>query len=195
MDLHLANRLKIPHTFVLHTYTKPTKCHYCGKLLVGVFKQGLQCKDCRYNVHKKCAEFVPRDCSGELPSGTETEEKRDASDDEQPALNFGDDQIVTPENFGAHMLIQQSQSNIPVQRLVQSVRQTKRVAGPPLKEGWLTHSTNKDPGRRRHYWRLESQCLTMFKVRRRREEERSDGMVFSRTLGPVSTEKSHSVRY
>ena len=40
----MANRLKIPHTFVLHTYTKPTKCHFCNKLLVGVIKQGVQCK-------------------------------------------------------------------------------------------------------------------------------------------------------
>ena len=66
VDLHLANRLKIPHTFVVHTYTKPTKCHLCNKMLVGVFKQGLQCKDCRYNVHKKCCDFTPRDCTGDV---------------------------------------------------------------------------------------------------------------------------------
>ena len=66
VDLHLANRLKIPHTFVVHTYTKPTKCHFCNKLLVGVFKQGLQCKDCNYNVHKKCSDLVPRDCTGDI---------------------------------------------------------------------------------------------------------------------------------
>ena len=66
VDLHLANRLKIPHTFVVHTYTKPTKCHLCNKMLVGVFKQGLQCKDCRYNVHKKCCELTPRDCTGDI---------------------------------------------------------------------------------------------------------------------------------
>lgn len=35
----MATRLKIPHTFVIHTYTKPTKCHFCTKILVGVFKQ------------------------------------------------------------------------------------------------------------------------------------------------------------
>lgn len=27
-----------------------------------MFKQGLQCNDCHYNVHKKCVEFVPKDC-------------------------------------------------------------------------------------------------------------------------------------
>ena len=39
MDVQAAHRLKIPHTFVIHTYTKPTKCHFCNKMLVGVFKQ------------------------------------------------------------------------------------------------------------------------------------------------------------
>ena len=39
MDALFRNRVKIPHTFVIHTYTKPTQCHYCKKMLVGVFKQ------------------------------------------------------------------------------------------------------------------------------------------------------------
>ncbi len=54
--------MKIPHTFQVHTYTRPTVCQYCKKLLRGLFKQGLQCNDCHYNVHKKCVEFVPKDC-------------------------------------------------------------------------------------------------------------------------------------
>ena len=62
----MAHRLKIPHTFVIHTYTKPTKCHFCGKMLMGVIKQGVKCKDCGYNAHKKCAEKVPWDCTGEV---------------------------------------------------------------------------------------------------------------------------------
>ena len=39
VDVQMAQRLKIPHTFVIHTYTKPTKCHFCNKMLVGVYKQ------------------------------------------------------------------------------------------------------------------------------------------------------------
>jgi protein kinase D len=54
--------MKIPHTFQVHTYTRPTVCQYCKKVLLGLFKQGLQCNDCHYNVHKKCVEFVPKDC-------------------------------------------------------------------------------------------------------------------------------------
>ena len=66
VDKQMAHRLKIPHTFVIHTYTKPTKCHFCGKMLMGVIKQGVKCKDCGYNAHKKCAEKVPWDCTGEV---------------------------------------------------------------------------------------------------------------------------------
>jgi hypothetical protein len=32
VDMQMATRLRIPHTFVLHTYTKPTKCHFCNKV-------------------------------------------------------------------------------------------------------------------------------------------------------------------
>lgn len=60
-----GNEKDIPHTFALHTYTFPTVCRYCKKLLTGLFKQGLQCKDCHYNVHKKCLDKVPKDCTGE----------------------------------------------------------------------------------------------------------------------------------
>ena len=27
--------VQVPHSFVLHSYTKPTMCHYCKKLLKG----------------------------------------------------------------------------------------------------------------------------------------------------------------
>jgi len=39
LDVQMAQRIKIPHTFVIHTYTRPTKCFYCNKMLVGVYKQ------------------------------------------------------------------------------------------------------------------------------------------------------------
>ncbi|EEB13410.1 protein kinase C, mu, putative [Pediculus humanus corporis] len=59
------SKIKIPHTFALHSYTRPTICGYCKKLLKGLFKQGVQCKDCQYNAHKKCIEKIPKDCPGE----------------------------------------------------------------------------------------------------------------------------------
>merc|ERR1711971_1218280 len=166
---------KIPHTFVLHTFTKPTKCHFCNKLLVGVIKQGVQCKDCRYNAHKKCAERVPNDCTGVLPSegldGEASEESNDfedrnggESDEERQSPEVDDGSpIVTPSNFESHLAAQPTHSNIPVQRLVQSVKQTKRVGAKTIKEGWMVHFTDKDNMRKRHYWRLDSKSITMFK--------------------------------
>lgn len=65
IERDLATRIKIPHTFVVHTYTRPTVCGHCKKLLKGIFKQGLQCKDCQYNTHKKCMDKIPKDCTGE----------------------------------------------------------------------------------------------------------------------------------
>lgn len=65
VERELATRIKIPHTFVVHTYTRPTVCGHCKKLLKGIFKQGLQCKDCQYNTHKKCMDKIPKDCTGE----------------------------------------------------------------------------------------------------------------------------------
>lgn len=69
---------QIPHTFSVHTYTRPTVCQFCKKLLRGIFKQGVQCKDCHYNAHKKCIDKVPKDCPGEkelseLNDGSESE--------------------------------------------------------------------------------------------------------------------------
>merc|ERR1719342_861047 len=173
----MASRGKIPHTFVLHTYTKPTKCNFCNKVLVGVFKQGVRCKDCGYNAHKKCAERVPKDCTGEAPdlgppdgatmspSGEWDEHNGEESDEEGKVQSHSPDgDIVTPGNFDKHMEAQPTHSNIPVQRLVQSVKQTKRVGSKTIKEGWMVHFTNKDNMRKRHYWRLDSKAITLFKA-------------------------------
>lgn len=54
--------------------------------------------------------------------------------------------------------------NIPVQRVVQSVKQTKRVGSKILKEGWLVHFTKKDSMPKKHYWRMDTKCITMYRV-------------------------------
>ena len=41
--------------------------------------------------------------------------------------------------------------------------QTKRVGAKTIKEGWMVHFTDKDNMRKRHYWRLDSKSITMFK--------------------------------
>lgn len=40
------------HHFVVTTYTHPTFCGHCGGLLWGLIKQGWQCVDCKFNIHK-----------------------------------------------------------------------------------------------------------------------------------------------
>ena len=44
MEKMVLGRVKVPHTFSVHTYTRPTICQYCKRLLKGLFRQGLQCK-------------------------------------------------------------------------------------------------------------------------------------------------------
>ncbi|TNN15805.1 Serine/threonine-protein kinase D1 [Schistosoma japonicum] len=57
--------LEVPHTFELKRSAKPIVCQNCHRLLHGLFRQGLQCKDCKLWVHKKCATLVPNNCDGE----------------------------------------------------------------------------------------------------------------------------------
>lgn len=44
LDKLLLTKVKVPHTFLIHSYTRPTVCQHCKKLLKGLFRQGLQCK-------------------------------------------------------------------------------------------------------------------------------------------------------
>ena len=55
-------RINIPHNFKKHTFYAPTYCDHCGKLLMGVFKQGYQCKDCKFNAHSHCREKFANNC-------------------------------------------------------------------------------------------------------------------------------------
>lgn len=94
LDKLLLSKVKVPHTFLIHSYTRPTVCQHCKKLLKGLFRQGLQCKgeqrdraaaifiwvracelmglrplppsDCKFNCHKRCAAKVPNNCLGEV---------------------------------------------------------------------------------------------------------------------------------
>ena len=54
-----------PHRFKVHTYKKFTFCDHCGQMIYGVLKQGHQCSAplCKMNVHTRCLERVPHDCS------------------------------------------------------------------------------------------------------------------------------------
>ncbi|XP_032654703.1 serine/threonine-protein kinase D3-like isoform X2 [Chelonoidis abingdonii] len=178
MDL---NRVKVPHTFQVHSYTRPTVCQHCKRLLKGLFRQGLQCKDCKFNCHKRCVQFVPDECAVEgLAPGT--------ADGESPECPSSKPEPVDGEADGegtsGHELAEDTEetepspgtleaelhtnlspcfsSYIPLMRVVQSCRHTKRRRSAVLLEGWMVHFTSRDPMRKRHYWVLDSKSLSFF---------------------------------
>ncbi|XP_026142102.1 serine/threonine-protein kinase D1 isoform X3 [Carassius auratus] len=194
LDKILLSKVKVPHTFVIHSYTRPTVCQHCKKLLKGLFRQGLQCKDCKFNCHKRCAPKVPNNCLGEvsrngdlLSPGAESdavmEEGCDDHDgdrhspliDDMEESLAGDSAALLEAGHGelgdfqdqdqdeSNRIISPSTSNnIPLMRVVQSIKHTKRKSSNVMKEGWLVHFNSKDTLRKRHYWRLDSKCITLF---------------------------------
>jgi hypothetical protein len=67
----LGTGLRVPHVFELCSYTKPTYCAMCKKLLVGLFRQGRKCTipGCGLNVHSACviaAQRLEEGCRGGL---------------------------------------------------------------------------------------------------------------------------------
>uniref|UniRef100_A0A4W4F360 Serine/threonine-protein kinase n=1 Tax=Electrophorus electricus TaxID=8005 RepID=A0A4W4F360_ELEEL len=168
--------LKVPHTFAVHSYTRPTVCQYCKRLLRGLFRQGLQCKDCKFNCHKRCAYKVPNDCLGEtigdmLSPSPDLEVPMDYSseysDSDKSSLMDDSDEACSipgsfsPDNSQDGASGDQS-ANIPLMRVVQSVRHTTRRSSTAIKEGWMVHYSNKDTLRKRHYWRLDCKCIILF---------------------------------
>ncbi|KAG8180693.1 hypothetical protein JTE90_006251 [Oedothorax gibbosus] len=173
-----TGKMKVPHRFEIHSYTRPTVCFYCKKLLKGLIRQGMQCKDCKLNVHKrKCLECIPGDCTGEAPkennensknaSSENVSEKSDQIDEEsgEESDNSVDKTMVNLDlqDDESKIPVQEASSNnIPLQRIVQSVKHTKGKNYKVLKEGWLVHHTNKEGMRKRHFWRLDTKSVTLF---------------------------------
>ncbi|KHJ86851.1 phorbol esters/diacylglycerol binding domain protein [Oesophagostomum dentatum] len=58
-----SKALELPHTLVENNYLTPTKCKVCDKMLKGLIRQGLKCRDCGVNVHNKCAYQLPANCT------------------------------------------------------------------------------------------------------------------------------------
>uniref|UniRef100_A0A8B9KCE3 Serine/threonine-protein kinase n=1 Tax=Astyanax mexicanus TaxID=7994 RepID=A0A8B9KCE3_ASTMX len=159
MEKMVLGRVKVPHTFNVHTYTRPTICQYCKRLLKGLFRQGMQCKDCKFNCHKRCASKVPRDCLGEVVFNG-GEQHPHLSESKQSLKHMSD---VCSLLCDILILCSPSTStNIPLMRVVQSIKHTKRRSSTLVKEGWMVHYTSRDNLRKRHYWRLDSKTLTLF---------------------------------
>ncbi|KAK9524894.1 hypothetical protein VZT92_017258 [Zoarces viviparus] len=179
-----TSRAQVPHTFHIHSYTKPTVCQYCHRLLRGLFRQGLQCSDCRFNCHRRCELLVPRDCPGER-RGLNGEESTAAGHSCPPdpedndselastttTLDASDDEMSTDGDWTPETKEDEQprepmspcfSSYIPLMRLVQSVHHSKKRAGGVLREGWLLHHTDTDTLRKRHYWILDWKSITLY---------------------------------
>ncbi|CAH0388809.1 unnamed protein product [Bemisia tabaci] len=63
---------KHPHSFAATMFMKPTFCNHCGTLIYGLYKQGLQCKGCKTNIHKRCQPNVAHDCGHKKSASTES---------------------------------------------------------------------------------------------------------------------------
>uniref|UniRef100_A0A665TYP3 Serine/threonine-protein kinase n=1 Tax=Echeneis naucrates TaxID=173247 RepID=A0A665TYP3_ECHNA len=186
LDKILMSKVKVPHTFAVHSYTRPTVCQYCKRLLRGLFRQGLQCKDCKFNCHKRCAYKIPNDCLGEtigdmLSPSADPEVPMDYTNEydnsDKSSMDDSDEACSIPGSFspdnnqdGTIMILKirrptysaSSSVYIPLMRVVQSVRQTTRRSSTAIKEGWMVHYSNKDTLRKRHYWRLDCKCIILF---------------------------------
>uniref|UniRef100_A0A673W4Z1 Serine/threonine-protein kinase n=1 Tax=Salmo trutta TaxID=8032 RepID=A0A673W4Z1_SALTR len=184
LDKILMSKVKVPHTFAVHSYTRPTVCQYCKRLLRGLFRQGLQCKDCKFNCHKRCAYKVPNDCLGETIGGKEDKTRLccvmfipGSFSPESSPDGVSGDQRYTHTRSHAHNNTRTHahthtptpnpvplfhSANIPLMRVVQSMRQTTRRSSTSIKEGWMVHYSNKDTLRKRHYWRLDCKCIILF---------------------------------
>ncbi|GAB5581878.1 serine/threonine-protein kinase D2 isoform X1 [Prionailurus iriomotensis] len=177
LDKMLLSKVKVPHTFLIHSYTRPTVCQACKKLLKGLFRQGLQCKDCKFNCHKRCATRVPNDCLGEalINGDVPMDEATDYSEaDKSSLMDESDDSGVIPGSHSENALhaseeeegeggeAQSSLGYIPLMRVVQSVRHTTRKSSTTLREGWVVHYSNKDTLRKRYYKEIPlSEILTV----------------------------------
>ncbi|XP_061676318.1 serine/threonine-protein kinase D1 isoform X6 [Syngnathoides biaculeatus] len=203
LDKLLMSKVKVPHSFLIHSYTRPTVCQHCKKLLKGLFRQGLQCKDCRFNCHKRCVPKIANNCSGEVAGngGTHTlhvharhahahtlepaellspgAESDGCLDDQERAGGPTDDVGATADEMSAaattetgpgdpdgdesnRAISPSTSNNIPLMRVVQSVKHSKRKNSNVMKEGWMVHYSSKDALRKRHYWRLDSKCITLY---------------------------------
>uniref|UniRef100_A0A914C7F2 protein kinase C n=1 Tax=Acrobeloides nanus TaxID=290746 RepID=A0A914C7F2_9BILA len=141
----------LPHTLSVHNYKTPTVCKVCDKLLLGIMKQGLRCRDCKVNVHKKCAAQLPMNCQISENAITPSFDQLSMSD-AASLVSANDEELATQGN----------DSMIPLARLPgqASIRTTRQG---PLAEGWIIHFLLNAPERRlRHYWVLANGSINMY---------------------------------
>ncbi|XP_063991823.1 protein kinase C isoform X5 [Diachasmimorpha longicaudata] len=76
--------VNVPHRFEVHSFKRFTFCDHCGSMLYGLIRQGLQCKVCDLNVHKKCQKNVANNCGIDTKAMAEILSTLNISPDQQP---------------------------------------------------------------------------------------------------------------
>ncbi|KAK0087028.1 hypothetical protein PV325_001872 [Microctonus aethiopoides] len=83
--------VNVPHVFEVHTFKRFTFCDHCGSLLYGLIRQGVQCKVCDLNVHKRCQKNVANNCGIDTKAMAEILSMLNISPDQQlktPRINY-----------------------------------------------------------------------------------------------------------
>ncbi|KAG2468444.1 KPCD3 kinase, partial [Polypterus senegalus] len=152
-----------PHTLYVHSYKAPTFCDYCGEMLWGLVRQGLKCEE-------PASPGPDSDMPMEVDSSDMNSDGSRGLDDSEEA-STPEDKIFfmdSPDLDGdkdeepVKTISPSTSSYIPLMRVVQSVKHTKRKSSTMVREGWMVHYTSRDNLRKRHYWRLDSKSLTLF---------------------------------
>eukprot|EP00049_Salpingoeca_infusionum_P023492 m.12448 g.12448 ORF g.12448 m.12448 type:complete len:592 (+) comp5826_c0_seq2:140-1915(+) len=71
-DQEMRFKLNVPHRFKVHSYMFFTFCDHCGSLLWGAARQGMQCEQCKCNVHRRCMQHMPNNCGVDQRALAET---------------------------------------------------------------------------------------------------------------------------
>uniref|UniRef100_A0AAY4CPW0 protein kinase C n=1 Tax=Denticeps clupeoides TaxID=299321 RepID=A0AAY4CPW0_9TELE len=152
--------------------------HICLSLFVVSGFNELSFSDCKFNCHKRCASKVPKDCLGEVvfngepaspgPESDVTMEVDSSDVNSDSSRGLDEEEKAEDISTSAHLIIiclslsPSTSTNIPLMRVVQSIKHTKRRSSTMVKEGWMVHYTSRDNLRKRHYWRLDSKSLALF---------------------------------
>uniref|UniRef100_A0A8C8YZF1 Serine/threonine-protein kinase n=1 Tax=Prolemur simus TaxID=1328070 RepID=A0A8C8YZF1_PROSS len=165
LDKMLLSKVKVPHTFLIHSYTRPTVCQACKKLLKGLFRQGLQCKDCKFNCHKRCATRVPNDCLGEalINGDVPMEEATDFSEADKSALmDESDDSGVIPGSHSENALHASEEEEGEGGKAPEKPLSLQQTSTSSSLQWADTSPSQTSLQRKRHYWRLDCKCITLF---------------------------------
>ncbi|XP_078270547.1 ras association domain-containing protein 1-like isoform X1 [Rhinoraja longicauda] len=84
-DPRLTARAGEGHDFSPCTQTQPSWCDLCGDFIWGLYKQSLQCANCKFRCHYRCQSLIQLDCNrpkvkkSNLMDGTEQALEQDTN--------------------------------------------------------------------------------------------------------------------